>query len=310
MTRTRTASRLARILAMLPWVIANPGSTVAEVSRRFGYQDEGDLARDLDMVFVCGLPGYGPGDLMVAYIEDDEVVVDTADYFEHAPRLTAGETLSTLASAMAIIASGQGSPALESAVDKLAATVAPDTDSALNVDLAGEPDLVATLRAAAAERRVINLTYTALSRGETTQRDVEPWSVFASLGNWYLRGYCRLAQAERIFRVDRIRQVTETDQTFEAPATVPDPEVNYVPSADDVRAVIDLTPEALWVLDYYPVEVLEEEPGRTRIEFSAGDPAVVARLLLRLGSRARLVEGTEVREAREDLGTRVLARYQ
>ncbi|HJQ94909.1 MAG TPA: protein pafC, partial [Acidimicrobiia bacterium] len=61
----RTASRLLRILAMIPWVIANPGSSVQEVCRRFGYT-EGDLAQDLNIVFVCGLPGYGPGDLMSA----------------------------------------------------------------------------------------------------------------------------------------------------------------------------------------------------------------------------------------------------
>ena len=31
MTSPRTAQRLTRILAMLPWVIAHPGATVAEV---------------------------------------------------------------------------------------------------------------------------------------------------------------------------------------------------------------------------------------------------------------------------------------
>lgn len=310
MTRARTAARLARILAMLPWLIAHPGSKVAEVCRRFGYQDETDLAQDLDMVFVCGLPGYGPGDLMVAYIDEDEVVVDTADYFGDAPRLTAGETLSTLASAMAVIASGQGSPALESAVDKLAATVAPDTEAALDVDLAGEPELVGTLRAAAASARVVNITYTALARGVTTIRDVEPWTVFASLGNWYLRGYCRLAEAERIFRVDRIRELSVTDGTFTPPKRLPEPAVRYVPSPDDVRSVIELTEEARWVLDYYPVEVLADDGEVIRIEFAAADPSVAARLLLRLGGRARLVEGPEVDEALADLGSRVLARYR
>lgn len=307
MSRRRTASRLARILAMLPWVIANPGSTVADVSQRFGYTSEKDLASDLDMVFVCGLPGYGPGDLMVAYIEDDKVVVDTADYFEGAPRLTPAETLSTLASALAVVASGQATPALESAVDKLAGTLAPGT--ALEVDLAGEPELVGSLRQAAAERRVVNLTYTSLAKGGTTVRDVEPWSVFASLGNWYLVGYCRLAQAERIFRVDRIRELIPTDETFVPPAATPEPAVRYTPSDDDVRCVIELSEEARWVLDYYPVDVVEDGDGRLVIEFSAADPSVAARLLLRLGARAQLVDGDEVRDALSELGERVLARY-
>jgi proteasome accessory factor C len=133
--------------------------------------------------------------------------------------------------------------------------------------------------------------------------------VFASLGNWYLVGYCRLAQAERIFRVDRIRELSLTDETFVPPAATPEPAVRYTPSDDDVRCVIELSEEARWVLDYYPVDVVEDGDGRLVIEFSAADPSVAARLLLRLGARARLVDGDEVRHALSDLGQRVLARY-
>lgn len=310
MNRSRTAARLTRILTMLPWVIANPGSTVAEVCERFGYQSERELARDLDMVFVCGLPGYGPGDLMVAYIDDDEVVVDTADYFEGAPRLTAVETLSTLASAMAVLASGQGSKELESAVDKLVATLAPDTGEGLAVDVAAEPELVGILRGAASEARVVDITYVALGGGRTTDRLVEPWAVFTSLGNWYLTGYCRRAQDERVFRVDRIRRVDATDERFTPPDDTPEPVVRYTPSEDDVRCVIRLEEGALWVLDYYPVEILEEGDGWVEIEFSAGDPSVPATLLLRLGDRARLVDGEEVRASLHDMGGRILERYR
>jgi proteasome accessory factor C len=305
----RTAARLTRILTMLPWVIANPGSTVDEVCSRFGYRTHEDLARDLDMVFVCGLPGYGPGDLMVAFIDDDEVVVDTADYFERAPRLSPTEALSMLAAGMAVLSAGAGSPALESAVDKLAATVAPDSDG-LAVDVAAEPDLVGPLREAAASDRVVEITYTSLARGETTRRQVEPWAVFASLGNWYLTGYCRMAEAERIFRLDRIRAMDSTDESFQRPAETPEPQVRYTPSDDDVRCRIALRPGARWVLDYYPVDVVEESEEEIVIDFAAADPSVAARLLLRLGDRARLLRGEEVEEALSDLGGRILARYR
>ena len=87
---------------MLPWVIANPGATVDEVCERFGYT-RSQLMADLDLVFVCGLPGYGPGDLMVAYVDEDEVVVEMADYFAAPLRLTPPEALSLLASGMALV---------------------------------------------------------------------------------------------------------------------------------------------------------------------------------------------------------------
>lgn len=305
---SRTASRLSRILAMLPWVIANPGTTVTEVCERFGYE-RSELLEDLAILFVCGLPGYGPGDLMVAEIDGDEVFVDTADYFANAPRLAPAEALALLASGLAVVGSGQGSPALSSAVDKLSRALLPEGQSIIDVDLAGEPDVVARLRNAASAGTVLEVTYTSLSREQTTVREVEPWGVFSSVGNWYLTGYCRLAQAERIFRVDRIRKARRTADTFTPPEKPPLPEVHYTPSVEDIRCRIELLAPARWVVDYYPVETISDEPGRLVVEFSAADPLVAARLLLRLGPHARLLDGPEVAEALDTLRARILTRY-
>jgi proteasome accessory factor C len=305
----RTASRLSRILAMIPWVIANPGSSVEEVCRRFGYT-EGDLAQDLNIVFVCGLPGYGPGDLMSAEIIDDEVVIDMAEYFEDAPRLAPAEALALLAAGMAITASGQGGEVLEEAVDKLSAALLPEGSEVIDIDLAAEPELVGRLKSAAARNEVVAITYTSLSRDETTEREVEPWSVFSSLGNWYLMGYCRLAADRRVFRVDRIKAAAPIGETFTPPASLPPAEARYVPSIEDVRARIALGPGARWVTEYYPVDVVSDRSEELIVDFSAADPLVAARLLLRLGPDAKLIKGEEVERALAELRQRILDVYR
>jgi proteasome accessory factor C len=306
---SRTASRLSRILAMLPWVIAHPGAKVDEVCERFGYT-RAQLAEDLAIVFVCGLPGYGPGDLMVAEIDDDEVFVDTADYFANAPRLAPAEALALLASGIAVVGSGQASAALTSAVEKLTRALLPEGTGVIDVDLAGEPELVAILREAAGSNSVVEITYTSLSRDQTTVREVEPWSVFSSMGNWYLSGHCRMAGAERSFRVDRVRRAVTTGAKFDPPKGLPPRAIRYTPSVEDVRCRIALTPAARWVLDYYPVDIVSEAPEETVVEFSAGDPLVAARLLLRLGPQGRLLDGPEVAEALEALRARILSVYR
>lgn len=308
MTSPRTAQRLNRILAMLPWVIAHPGAGVDEVCERFGYT-RGELAADLDLVFVCGLPGYGPGDLMVAYIDEDEVVVELADYFANPVRLTPPEALSLLAAGMALLSTGQAPPALETAVAKLEKVVLGVDEQSVVVDLA-EPAFVGDLRLAAAEERVVDIEYTALATGETTRRQVEPWLVFTTLGNWYLRGHCRLAGAERVFRIDRIRKVALLDEKFEAPRVPVTAEVGYTPGEEDVRATIRLAPEARWVADYYPVEVIADDPEWLTVRFSASDSSVIAGLLLRLGQAAELTEGEEVKKRLDQLRDRILDRYQ
>ncbi len=307
---SRTASRLARILALIPYVLSKDGAKVREIQERFGYS-EAELTRDLNTLFVCGLPGYTPGDLMEAYIDEDEVIIDAADYFARAPRLTSTEALGLLAAGMTIVGSGQGSPDLERAVKKLTKALLPDAGSAISVDVSGESETLSHLRTAAADSIVTRITYRSLSREEETVREIEPWTVFNTLGNWYVQGYCRLVEGERVFRVDRIRDLVLTDDRFERPATVPDPQVSYTPSDDDVVARILLSPGAAWVLDYYPVEVARtRKDGSIEIRFYSPDAEIPARLLLRLGGSARLLEGDAVRGRIDEIARELQAKYQ
>lgn len=309
MSSSRTAKRLNRILAMLPWVIANSGATVSEVCERFDYSRQ-QLIADLNLVFVCGLPGYGPGDLMDAYIDGDEVVVELADYFASPLRLTPPEALGLLASGLALQSTGQAPPALDRAVDKLQAVVFPDGGDALVVDLR-EPELVGRLRTAAADGTVVSIRYTKLSSGETSERLIEPWVVFSTMGNWYVTAFCRNAGAERVFRVDRIQALEATTEGFTPPPELPSPAVDYVPGEEDVYAVIELAPDAAWVGEYYPSEVVRTAPdGSTTVRMAVSDAAVAGRLLLRLGASGRLLDGDEVAVARDALGRAILARYR
>lgn len=308
MTSDRTVSRLSRILSMIPYVLARDGADVADLLERFGYS-KADLAKDLETVFVCGLPGYGPGDLMDAYIVDDEVVIDAADYFERAPRLTATEALALVAAGLTVIDSGQAPPALSSAVEKLTRSILSDSDV---VSVQVRPDLgaLAVLRDAASNGTVVRITYRSLSKESETVRDIEPWNVFTTLGNWYVQGFCRMVGAERVFRVDRIRSMEALDEHFERPAQVPIPGASYSPSDEDIVCRIALTPAARWVLEYYPTEVVSEDAAETVVEFRSVDSQVPARLLLRLGGTARLVEGAEVRKTLRAMARELTSRYR
>lgn len=309
MTSERTVSRISRILALIPYVLSSDVVDVTEIVDRFGYTRE-QLSRDLNTIFVCGLPGYGPGDLMEAFIDEDEVVIDSAEFFAKAPRLTPAEALGLLAAGMTVIGSGEASPELSSAVRKLTKALVPDADTSLSVDVVDESRTLGVLREAAASGRVVRMTYRSVAKEELTVREVEPWTVFATLGRWYVVGHCRLVDGQRTFRIDRIKELEMLDERFEPPEKPPEPGVGYTPSEDDVACVIDLEPEARWVLDYYPVEVVRESKGKTRIRFHSPDTEVPARLLLRLGAAGALVEGTEVADRVGEMGRQILAKYQ
>lgn len=309
MTSKRTVSRLSRILALIPYVLEREFVNVGEVMERFDYTPE-QLTRDLNTVFVCGLPGYGPGDLMEAFIDEDEVVIDAAGYFTNAPRLTPAEALGLLAAGLTVIGSGQATPALERAVKKLTRVLMPEAESTLSVDVIDEGEIVASFREAASDQRVVSISYLSVGKEVLTERDIEPWSVFTALGKWYVTGHCRLVEDVRTFRLDRIKAWSVSDETFERPEEIPDPGVGYVPSDEDVVCEISLTPRARWVMEYYPVEIVREGVRTTRVRFSSPDVEVPARLLLRLGDTAKLVKGEAVRRRVRELGEQILARYQ
>ena len=112
-----------------------------------------------------------------------------------------------------------------------------------------------------------------------------------------------------MFRIDRIRAVVPTGERFDARPASYQPAVRYTPSDEDARAIIRLEDSARWVAEYYPVDVLDAAVDGMTIRMSVGDPAVAARLLVRLGDTAKLVEGPEVALATAGLRDRILARY-
>lgn len=310
MTASRTRQRLARILALVPWALANPYPTVTEVMERFGYASRRQLADDLNLLFCCGLPGYGPGDLMVAYMDGDEVVLDMADYFSRPLRLTPHEALGLLSAGLAVAGTSQGNEALARAVEKLTGALFPEAATVIAAELPPEPGHLDTLRRSARDGTVLTITYLSLSTNRTTVRAIEPLMVHASMGSWYLLAHCRLAGDRRLFRVDRIRSVEASGEVFEPPAMPPAPtNVDYTPSADAIYARLALRSGARWVAEYYPVEIMEDTGEELVIRFAMSDARVCARLLLRLGDQARLIEGPEVREETERLREAILARY-
>ena len=308
MIADRTERRLRRILSLLPWLNANPYSEVGEVVRRFGYRNEGELVRELWLLSMCGPPGHYPHEMIWAQSEDGMVVLEQAEQFASPLHLRHIEALVLLAAGKSVTGAQASSPALERAVGKLARAL-PGLDEILVAELPPAPDTALLLQQAAAERRVAEITYLSLHGNRETVRLVEPWAVTSHGEHWYLTAFCRMAQDRRVFRADRIREAAVTEEEFVPPDPVPPAGPQFAPDEDGPYAVIGLRPAAQWAADYYPAEVMSEEAGETVIRFPYSHPRVPARLLMGLGSSARLIEGDEVREEMGRLRSEILARY-
>ena len=92
MPAAASADRLGRLLNLVPYLQARPGIRVAEAARDLGITER-QLREDLELLWVCGLPGYGPGDLIDMAIDGDQVTITYDAGIDRPLRLTPDEAL-------------------------------------------------------------------------------------------------------------------------------------------------------------------------------------------------------------------------
>jgi proteasome accessory factor C len=297
---------------MVPWIAAHDGPTLDEVGQRFGLTPD-QLAADLEVMWLVGLPPYTPDALIDVVQEGDRVFIHFADVFDAPQRLTPDQAVALLTAGASLLALPGADPdgPLARGVAKLAEVLGIDAAQVLDVSLGGAgAEVLEALRQGVAEHRRVHLDYYSYGRDRRTERTVDPYLLHAREGSLYLLGHCHLAGGQRRFRVDRIAAATLLDEPFDAPVDVGALAV-FEPDDDDPRVVLELAPEAAWVVDAHPMESVEERADGTRVVTMAVAAAPwFERLLLSLGPHVRVIEAPEsLATAGRRAAARILARY-
>jgi proteasome accessory factor C len=294
------ADRLPRLLALVPYLRTHPGALLEDVATVFGVTVR-QLRDDLNLLWVCGLPGGAPGDLIDLSFEGDTVTMLDPQTLDRPLRLTVDEA-QALVVATRTLADVPGlaeRDALDRVLGKLEGALGVgDRAPGVAVALDAEADVLATARAALDQRRRLHLRYLVEARDEVTDRDVDPMRLLSRDGRWYLEAWCHRVEAVRLFRLDRIVELALLDVPAEPPPQAVSRDLAdglFSPSPQDGRVTLELRPAARWVADYYPVESSEEiEDGGLRITLRTPDVEWVVRLVLRLGGQGLVIEPAEL----------------
>jgi predicted DNA-binding transcriptional regulator YafY len=167
-------------------------------------------------------------------------------------------------------------------------------------DLQAQSPFLEKLRRAIRERRQVRMDYHSSSQPHAERRDFDPYALVHRWGWWYVIGYCRLREALRTFRVDRIAGLELLDAGFDLPsdfdldaylASEPhgQPLVNVRLRFDARSANLALGNRSYWE------SLNEQADGSVEVTFSAPALEWAASTCLAYGPAAEVIEPPELR---------------
>jgi proteasome accessory factor C len=308
MAKPTSAQRARRLVALLAHVRREGEAGLAPLADELGISVS-EVADDLVTLSLCGIAPYDPGALVPVYVEGD-----TFEVFGQVPAM-AGPVRLSVAEATALVAALQASgfDADDPLTSRLMGAVA-DADSAANVSrvvrasIEGHDTAVYQALAAAIDaRRVVRVSHTGAEKSAPEAREVEPHSLFAERGAWYLRAWCRSAGDWRTFRLDRIGEARATGERFEQREDTAD------------RHALDFGSLPVATLRFAAGEPFEERewPGAKPTESSedgglvvevpfAGDSWLPRRVAARLGA-VEVLAPPELRARTAEMAASILA---
>ncbi|GAA2102634.1 WYL domain-containing protein [Microlunatus panaciterrae] len=312
-------SQVRRLLSLVPYLTEHDGASMSEVAKAFGISEK-TLREDLNVLWMCGMPGLTPGDLIdidMDAVEGEGVIhLSNADYLTRPLRLSADEALALVLALRTLreVASPGDRAAIDRALVKLSAAAGnlAAADQASVSVTAARDEITERVNRGLREGRRLDLTYDVASRAETTRRMVDPLRVFVLEGYGYLEAWCYSAHGLRTFRLDRIAAVDITDTPTEPhQVQLKDLSTGWFDALKDAPLVtLALKPGSTWVAEYYPTEqATPDGAGGLTVSLHVTDPAWLRGLLLRLGDGARVLAPEGAGDSAVEAAEEALAQY-
>lgn len=200
--------RTARLLDLVPYISSHQGISLKELAKLFKV-DESQMTSDLTTLWMCGLPGYTPLELMDLNFESGFVTIHNAETLSKPRSITFDEGvalvlgLDLLRSAI----SPERRDLLER-IDVLSQRLAGliKLPSALSATSIVNQEVSGAITDALKSRKGLEISYHSLYRDEISTRTILPIEIVESEGQLYLSSYCYTASDFREFRIDRIQR--------------------------------------------------------------------------------------------------------
>ena len=293
--------RTRRLLDLVPYINTHQGIELKELARHFDVTAS-QMHADLMTLWMCGLPGYTPLELMNLDFESGYVSISNA------PTLSKPRTI-TFQEGVALLL---GLDLIESALTSDRQDLLDSIDSLrkrlreklgvpvrLSVVSSTSADVSAAITKALVSNGGLNIKYHSLYKDQTSERSVMPVDLYESDGHQYIHAFCFTAQDYREFRIDRIEMAEQT--------VVPtDFEINQ-PSAEKIKFSITAKVLSRDSIERFAIPNLES--GKTA-DLSSFSRQWIERSVMAGGGAVTLNSPHDIRASVAEMARLMLNRYK
>jgi len=293
--------RTSRLLDLVPYISSHQGISLVDLAKVFEVSTK-QMINDLTTLWMCGLPGYTPLELMDLDFESGYVTIKNAATLAR-PRSITHEEGVALILGLEVLRSGISTerPDLIEAISSLSQRIARLVNLPLALSASSDIDLEVTTLAkeAIAHRSGLRISYHSLYKDEISERVVLPIEMLENQGYFYLHAYCFTALDFRHFRIDRIQSAKSAE--VEKPSTVPP--VNPEKIVFTVK-VINPTREVAERFQEFNLE------AGTVFKSSSFSHHWISRSVLASGGAIELISPAEIRSELAKKALALLTRYE
>jgi proteasome accessory factor C len=204
-------SRVARAMDIIPYVLENPGISIEKLAAKFGVNQK-QIIKDLELIFLCGLPGYTPYELIDLTFEDGLVTIIDPQLFDKPRKFTETEGVIITLGLILLKKSISVTDRIQS-IDDLTSKLSAKFKVSLSTSIGDYDKPVFYDEILRSINKGTNLTieYISISEDLVSHRSIKPMRVSIKNGFYYLYATDLEIESDRIYRIDQIKSLAEVE---------------------------------------------------------------------------------------------------
>jgi len=211
------ALRAIRLLDLVPYIVAHPGISITELAKEFSISRD-EVLKDLNLLFLCGLPGYTPLELIDISFDEESVVIRDPQNLAAPRNLNESEAL---IARIALAALEESTPKTSAAYlqiialrEKIAKAFSSSIPaSAITFTLDKERAMLEAIEGAIKQELDLEMTYNNVTNDSSSRRSITPISIIVEDKRTLVSAYCHSAKALRTFNLAQISEVSTKERS-------------------------------------------------------------------------------------------------